>query len=125
MTKLQKAQAKFRKMELKAARMEDFERHNNLARLDLAKRLRETEATLQEERRKNTLLNIEVSAFRASLKCADEQLVKERARAAQALDVAENASAAAGSIGRMAHSLSDTLQALEVTISKLNKDLKR
>jgi septal ring factor EnvC (AmiA/AmiB activator) len=126
------AYVRIRRLEQKLARKEDNIRAINNARMELENARMElergaikTSEMLQAVRAENTLLNVKNARLDQQVKHLEEEVRKERSRVTQALDIAEESSIAAGSIGRLANGLGVTLQALETTITNINRDRRR
>ncbi len=129
---MKKPAARIRELELKLARMEDKNRALLETRSDLYRKAGELYDEIREGRQElakvnelKTQLEIEKATLEERLQGMEQELKKERARVTQAFDTAEEAAHAAGSIGRLAYGLSETLQSLEVTITNLNKEKRK
>lgn len=127
---------KNRRLERQNASHQDNIRAINSARMNLERKKIELEEllqavradsteTIQAERAKNTLLNVENARLKQHNKDLEEEVRKERNRVSQSLDIAENASNASAYVARLAGSLGLTLQSLDATISNLDKERKR
>ncbi len=96
--------------------------NNSVMEKDILKRLvADLRSCISDVEAENSRLHTENKRLSALLTGIEERLQYEMRRAAKALDVADNASQAVGSIARMTHSMSMIMDTLEMKLDRENK----